>query len=83
MKKLIKIIGFLAFAAVIGLNLQVLTNNGASSDVTLNNIVTKVWANGESGTGTGDCGTGYMYFCGYFDGIDHPDFYAYEGPWLT
>lgn len=34
-------------------------------------------------TGTGECGTGYAYFCGYFYGIDHPDFYAYEGPWIA
>jgi hypothetical protein len=37
----------------------------------------------QEATGNGDCGTGYMYFCGYFYGIDHPEFYAYEGPWLA
>lgn len=39
--------------------------------------------NADQSTSLGDCGTGYMTFCGYFYGIDHPDFYAYEGPWYT
>ena len=32
-------------------------------------------------TGTGDCGSGYAYICGYYNGI--PYFPAYEGPWLA
>ena len=38
---------------------------------------------GEAATSTGECGTGWIYFCGYIGGVDHPAFYAYEGPWLA
>ena len=39
--------------------------------------------NADAQTGDGSCGTGYAYFCGYYNGIDHPVAWAYEGPWLA
>lgn len=61
MIKLTKIIGLIAILAIIGLNLKVLTNNDKSSEMTLNNIVNKVWADSEIGdecTGEDDCPDG-------------------------
>jgi len=83
-KKIISMIGLALFVGAVAFNVQMNLSNNQTSDVTLNNIEALIAsAQAEEPTGTGDCGTGYMYFCGYIDGIDHPDFYAYEGPWLT
>jgi hypothetical protein len=84
MKKIIlklSVILFVIFFMTISFNFSSSSNN-TNNDVDLCLLLKMPIALGEA-TGNGDCGTGYMYFCGYFYGIDHPEFYAYEGPWLA